>query len=63
MVGNVCLITQIRPGSDAAGKLHIGDQIELLDGFNVNREDLHDLGYFFNVLAPQPAERLDLQNS
>ncbi len=62
VVGDACFITQVRPGTDAASKVHIGDQVELLDGFTVNRDDFRDLGYFFNILAPQPAEQLDLKS-
>jgi C-terminal processing protease CtpA/Prc len=36
--------------------------VELLDGFNVNREDFHDLRYFFKILAPQAAEQLNLRS-
>lgn len=53
LVGDDCFITQIRPGTDAASKLHIGDQVVTFDGFNVNRDDFHDLRYYFTVLAPQ----------
>jgi carboxyl-terminal processing protease len=62
IVGDACFITQIRPNTDAAAKLHIGDQVELLDGFNMNREDFHDLEYFLKTLAPQAAEQLDLKS-
>jgi carboxyl-terminal processing protease len=61
LVGSNCFITQIRPGSDAAAKLHIGDQIVTLDGYNVNREDYHDLAYFLRVLSPMPAAQLVLR--
>lgn len=61
LVGDGCFITQVRPGTDAASKLHVGDQVALVDGFNINREDFHDLRYFFDVLAPQPAVQLNLR--
>lgn len=61
LVGNDSFITQIRPGSDAASKLHIGDQILTLDGYSVNREDYHDLTYFLRVLSPMPAAQLVLR--
>jgi carboxyl-terminal processing protease len=62
LIGDGCFITQVRPNTDAASKLHVGDQVVLLDGFNVNRDDFHDLRYFFTVLSPQPSELLDLQS-
>jgi len=62
LVGDTCLITQVRPGTDAASKLHVGDQVALLDGFNINRDDFHDLRYFFDILAPQAAEQLNLRS-
>ena len=58
--GNDAFITQIRPGTDAESKLHIGDQIVTMGGFNVNRDDYHDLQYYFRILAPQPATQFDL---
>ena len=58
LVGDACYVTQIRPKSDAESKLHKGDQILTLDGYNVNRQDFHDLKYFVRVLAPMPAAQL-----
>jgi C-terminal processing protease CtpA/Prc len=62
LVGNSCYITRIRPGSDAESKLHVGDQIVLWNGYNISREDFHDLRYYFNVLAPQIAVQLGLRS-
>lgn len=58
LVGDACYVTQIRPKSDAESKLHKGDQIVTLDGYNVNRQDFHDLKYFVRVLSPMPAAQL-----
>ena len=62
LVGDDCFITQIRPGTDAESKLHIGDQVVTFDGFNVNRDDFHDLRYYFTILAPQAAEQFNLRS-
>lgn len=62
MVGDTCLITQVRPKTDAADKLHVGDQILTFNGFNVGRVDFHDLQYFFRVLSPAAAVQLNLQD-
>jgi carboxyl-terminal processing protease len=61
LIGNAAFITRVRPKTDAESKLHVGDQMVRLDGFDVNRADFHDVQYFFNTLAPQAAEQLDLQ--
>jgi C-terminal processing protease CtpA/Prc len=62
LVGNDCFVTRIRPGTDAEAKLHVGDQVLLWNGFNLNREDFHDLRYYFNVLSPQVAVQLDVRS-
>jgi carboxyl-terminal processing protease len=60
LVGDTCYIIQLRPGSDAAAKLRIGDQVVKMSGFTVNRGDFHDIQYYFNLLAPQTAVRFEL---
>jgi C-terminal processing protease CtpA/Prc len=62
MVGDKGFITRIRPGTDAATKLHIGDQVLALNGFNVKRADFSSMQYFFQVLSPAPTEHLKLAN-
>ena len=62
VVGNNCFVTQVRPKTEAAEKLHIGDQIVKMDGYDVNREDFHDLSYYYNILAPRVSEQLDLRS-
>jgi len=61
LVGNDGFITQIRPGSDAQSKLHIGDQVVMHNGYNLNREDFYDLRYYYTTLAPRPAVQLVLR--
>lgn len=61
LIENRCFVTQVRPKSDAATKLRPGDEVVKVDGYNVNRQDYHDLMYFLNVLAPQPSVQLDLR--
>jgi carboxyl-terminal processing protease len=62
LVGDNCFITRIRPGTDAALKLHVGDQVLSMNGFKVNRGDFEAASYFFNRLAPQPAMQLDVRS-
>lgn len=61
MIGDACYITELRPETDAAQKLHPGDQVLSLDGFTVNHKDLWQLEYFLNQLAPKPASEFTLR--
>lgn len=60
VIGDGVYVTELRPESDAAGKLHVGDQVLTLDGYRVTRPIFHSLSYFVNVLAPQPVIQLGL---
>jgi len=60
MVGDKCFITHIRPGTDAATKLHVGDQVLALNRFTMKRADFINMRYFFQTLSPAPYETLDL---
>jgi len=62
VVGDNCFITHIRPGTEAAEKLQVGDQVMALDGFKMSRADFHDARYFFEILTPRAAEQLDLRS-
>ncbi|MGC1461968.1 MAG: S41 family peptidase [Terracidiphilus sp.] len=62
LIGDRGFITQIRPNTEAAEKLHIGDQIVHMDNYNVNREDFLELSYYYNILAPRISEQLDLRS-
>ncbi|MGB7280802.1 MAG: S41 family peptidase [Candidatus Acidiferrum sp.] len=61
MIGDGCYITELRPETDAANKLHPGDQVLALDGYTVNRKDLWQLNYYLNQLAPKPASEFTLR--
>jgi carboxyl-terminal processing protease len=61
-VGNRCLVTRIRPGSDAEKKgLKAGDQILSINGLPLIREDFAKVRYILSVLAPQPELKLQLR--
>ncbi|MGH9481179.1 MAG: S41 family peptidase [Terriglobales bacterium] len=62
IVGDRCLITAVRPGTDAAAKLHPGDEVLSLDGFRLTRQDLADLNFTINVLEPQSHLRMALRD-
>lgn len=53
MIGDQCFAIGLRPSSDAAQKLRVGDQILSLDGYAVNREDLWQIEYYLNFLPPK----------
>jgi carboxyl-terminal processing protease len=62
MIGDHCFVAEVRPGSDAATKVHPGDEILKLGAYTVNRSDFEDINYYLNGLAPQPALALSLQD-
>jgi C-terminal processing protease CtpA/Prc len=62
MVGDTCMITQVRPGTDAAGKLKPGDQVLSLEGYTPTRQDLWKMEYLYKSLAPRPALRMVLRD-
>ncbi len=62
LVGNTGYISRVRPGTDAAAKLHPGDQVVGFDTYSVNRTDFHDLWYAFDTLMPQPRVQLDVRD-
>jgi len=61
MVGDQCLITEVRSGSDASEKLHAGDRVLSLDGYAVNRKDYWQLEYYLSALAPKPISNFALR--
>lgn len=62
MIGDQAYVVEVRPSSDAATKLHPGDEILSLGRYSVNRKDFADLSYYLYQLAPQGGIALDLRN-
>ena len=60
IIGDKCYITRVRPGTDAAQKLHVGDQVMALHGFKITPADFQNVEYFVQTLSPAPEETLDL---
>jgi C-terminal processing protease CtpA/Prc len=58
--GDTTFITRVRPGTDAESKVHPGDQVMLYNKFNVYRDNLWKMQYYFGSLAPQKASQLVL---
>lgn len=62
MVGDACFVTAVRPDTDAAQKLHPGDQIISLDAYTLNRKDLWQLEYYLNFVMPRPKSEFVLRS-
>ena len=62
VIGETPFITRVRPATDAASKLHPGDEVLLYNRFAVNRSVLHSMEYYYNALSPQMASKLDLRD-
>jgi C-terminal processing protease CtpA/Prc len=62
IVGDACYVTEVRPGSDAEQKVHVGDQIISLDGYAVGRNDLWQLDYYLGQIAPKPTTGMTVRS-
>jgi carboxyl-terminal processing protease len=63
VVGDQCLVTQVRPGSDAAAKgIKPGDAILAIGPFAPARDNLWKIQYRFDTLRPQAALPLSLRD-
>jgi C-terminal processing protease CtpA/Prc len=61
MIGDQCFITEVRPQTDAVGKLSPGDRVAAFNSFNVNRDDIWQIEYNFNLLNPRGGTDLGIQ--
>lgn len=62
MVGDKCFVTQVRPDSDAAKKLHPGDQVLTIDSLPVRRSYFENLEYLLGTLSPLRYETVVVQS-
>lgn len=63
MLGNRCIVSRVRPGSDAEAKaVKPGDEVLLVNGLVPTRDILWKIHYLYAVLRPQPALRLQLRD-
>ena len=53
--GQEIRVSQVRPGSDAAAKLTIGDRIVAFNGVPADRDTAARVQYLLNLLSPQPS--------
>lgn len=62
MVGNSCLVTAVKPGTDAEAKgLKAGDEILAINNIAPSRQTFWKMQYYFNALRPQPGMKLNLK--
>jgi C-terminal processing protease CtpA/Prc len=62
MIGDLCYVIRVRPGSDAAAKgLKAGDEVLTVNGYTPTRGDFWRLNFLFKVLRPQPGLRLKIR--
>lgn len=63
MIGDKCLVTAVKPKSDAEVKgLKIGDEILSVEGFRPNRKELWKLDYYYNALSPRNGLNVKVQS-
>lgn len=61
MVGNKCLITSVKPGSDAEKKgVKTGDEIVSIQGFHPTKSELWKMQYYYNLISPRDHVKLTL---
>jgi C-terminal processing protease CtpA/Prc len=61
IIGDWCFVVHVRPGTDAAGKLHPGDRVLKFNSYDLNRGDFDAAIYYFTTLNPAVTAELDLQ--
>jgi carboxyl-terminal processing protease len=62
VIGDDIYVERVRPGTDAAGKVHAGDRLMSLNGNGVGRDSFMRMQYLLQTLQPQPATRLALRD-
>jgi C-terminal processing protease CtpA/Prc len=61
-IGEQMLVTRVRPGTDASGKVRAGDRLLALDGKPITRASFSLAEYTLNVLEPRQTTRLVLRS-
>lgn len=52
-IGDRCLVTHVRPETDAATKVHPGDEVLTVNDYKPTRANMWGIGYLLNVIRPQ----------
>ncbi len=61
VVGDDVFVVRVRPDTDAATKVHAGDQLLTLNNGGVGRESFARMQYLLQILQPQPSTTLQLK--
>ncbi|OLE53959.1 MAG: hypothetical protein AUG51_10905 [Acidobacteria bacterium 13_1_20CM_3_53_8] len=62
-IGDACIVTAIKPGSDAEAKgLKVGDTVLAMDNYQPTRENLWVLDYLYYSLKPQAGMHVAVQS-
>lgn len=57
--GDKCIITDVKPGSDAEAKgIKRGDQLIAIGSFKVNRKEMWKVNYFYNTISKRKSMNL-----
>lgn len=63
MIGDSCLVTKVKPGSDAEAQgVRRGDMVLAINGYRPTRANIWQLLYVYRLLRPQPGLRVVLQH-
>lgn len=52
-IGERCFVTRVRPHSDAASKVHAGDEVLAINDYKPTRANIIRIEYILNALRPQ----------
>jgi carboxyl-terminal processing protease len=62
-IGERCLVTHVRPQTDAATKVHPGDEVLAVNDYKPTRANIYRIGYVLNVLRPQSKIKVTVQST
>jgi C-terminal processing protease CtpA/Prc len=62
-IGERCFVTRVRPQSDAATKIHPGDEVLAINDYKPVRANLVRIEYILNVLRPQSKIKVTVRST
>jgi carboxyl-terminal processing protease len=61
-IGERCFVTHVRPQTDAATKVHLGDEVLGVNDYKTTRANIHRISYVLGVLRPQSKIELTVRS-